>query len=142
MLKNKQQGFTLIELVMVIVILGILSATALPKFVDLGTDARKANLTGLGGAIQGAIAIVKAGYLISESSPVTMSDGTTVTVGTTGALKGIPTGDATGIGNAIELSSDYALAYSGTVATFTLQSNCLVTYQGASGAVSYTDGGC
>ncbi|MEE9327087.1 MAG: type II secretion system protein, partial [Cocleimonas sp.] len=39
MLKNKQQGFTLIELVMVIVILGILSATALPKFVNLSGEA-------------------------------------------------------------------------------------------------------
>ena len=51
---NAQSGFTLIEVVVVIVILGILSATAIPKFLDLQGDARAATMKGLKGALEGA----------------------------------------------------------------------------------------
>ncbi|MCG9713100.1 type II secretion system GspH family protein [Shewanella insulae] len=51
---NKQKGFTLIELVVVIIILGILAVTAAPKFINLQSDARVSALQGVKGALQGA----------------------------------------------------------------------------------------
>ncbi|MCL1075321.1 prepilin-type N-terminal cleavage/methylation domain-containing protein [Shewanella dokdonensis] len=55
---RKQQGFTLIELVVVIIILGILAVVAAPKFLNLQSDARVSALQGLKGAIQGANSLV------------------------------------------------------------------------------------
>ena len=54
---NKQQGFTLIELVVVIVILGILAATAVPRFANVTSDARKAEADGISGSILSSAAI-------------------------------------------------------------------------------------
>lgn len=56
----KQQGFTLIELIIVIVILGILAVTAAPRFIDIQSDARTETLQGVKAAIQGASQLVYA----------------------------------------------------------------------------------
>jgi MSHA pilin protein MshA len=68
---QKQQGFTLIELVVVIIILGILAVTAAPKFMNLQGDAYKSTLTGLKASLQGANTLVysKAAIAGDEKNP-------------------------------------------------------------------------
>ncbi len=56
-MKRTQQGFTLIELVMVIVILGVLAAVAVPRFVNLGDEARNAGVQGVAGGISSASSV-------------------------------------------------------------------------------------
>jgi MSHA pilin protein MshA len=106
---NTQGGFTLIELIVVIVILGILAATALPKFANLGGDARLASLQAAKGSLAATAAMAHGKYLVNTGTPLAqlVVEGQTITYQTTFA-SGYPKA-TTGLGDAAGLTSDYTV---------------------------------
>ncbi|GGP41603.1 type II secretion system protein [Shewanella saliphila] len=79
---QKQQGFTLIELVVVIIILGILAVTAAPKFINLQGDARVSALSGMKAAIQGANTLVYSKAALAGEEKTAKADSPSVDLGT------------------------------------------------------------
>jgi MSHA pilin protein MshA len=136
---KQQSGFTLIELVLVIVILGILAAAALPRFSDLSTQARLAAVNGLAGSVRGAAAVAHstqlARGLASNASGVSI-DGATVDFS-----GGYPT-----TATIDDMLSDFTGFTFNGAGTFTATTNCTVAYAasvgGAFPVVTITSSGC
>ena len=132
-----QGGFTLIELVVVIVILGILAATAIPRFTDLSADARISKMQAAAGAIRAGSAMFHAQWLVNGSPADTVKvnmEGLDVT-----GVAGYPAGTLDGIVVAAGGLTDYVTAPAGGVVTVTPDAghaNCIVTYTQAVPAVA------
>ncbi|PMG42772.1 type II secretion system protein [Shewanella sp. 10N.286.52.B9] len=106
---QKQQGFTLIELVVVIIILGILAVTAAPKFINLQGDARVSTLQGVKAAIQGANSLVYSKSVLAGAEKGDDDGKATVNIGTGTLLNvvyGYTAGNALDLVNAVDISAD------------------------------------
>lgn len=135
---KKQTGFTLIELVIVIIILGILAVTAAPKFINLQDDARRAAAQGVQAAIQSAAQMVYA-----KSALAGKEDGDqqiSINGNSLYVRYGYPTADS--IVEAVTLDGWEQTGVSGSSTTFSPKkakpSDCVVTYTEATSSAIYS----
>ena len=153
-IRQPSKGFTLVELVVVIVILGILAATALPRFINMTTDARIAAVNGIAGGLRSAVAVSRARYFANSTaaSPITMADGSQVYVGQGLGDAGVPMATPGGIGVAMrcetgDACSGYTVAHGGPFgstfrpSTFAASATCQALYF-PTGIVTVTTSGC
>lgn len=143
-MKQKQTGFTLIELVVVITILGILTAVALPRFIGLQTQARAAKLQGFYGSMRAAAALAHANCIV-DLAGLTTPPTCTSTAGTTNMdgspvamVNQYPAATSAGIVTAMQLNtlSDGVTITAGNPITIDISNaatpaNCRISYTAA-----------
>jgi MSHA pilin protein MshB len=162
-MKRQHVGFTLIELVVVILILSVLAATALPKFMDVTSKAHKAAVAGAGGGLGSAVALVHAQWVANGSTgavddvlgfgagdidvnangwPMNTTNGAPLGSDAhcvelwNGVMQNPPSVAAT-----TATGEDYAAVFAGTTCTFTYQPDTsrIIAYDASTGGVAITN---
>jgi MSHA pilin protein MshB len=141
---QRSKGFTLIELVVVIVVLGILAAVALPRFISVTKDAHESAVKGVGGALASAVLLVRSQWEVNRNNGSTTTPNTNVAgfgdglvdvnasgwpLGTGAALNcvqvwtNILQGSAPSVGTVSTVAApvDYVATTAGTTCTYTYQ---------------------
>jgi MSHA pilin protein MshA len=142
-MKTPQTGFTLVELAVVILVLGLLAAFAIPRLPAFTANARAASVNAVAGALRSSVALTKLAWTAAGAvgGTVTMADGQVVNV-----ASGIPAGTAAGIGAALESIDGYAIDYGDpTAVTFRPtggSATCEARYNGTTGVVTVATNGC
>lgn len=137
---RNQNGFTLIELVVVIVILGILAAVAVPRFVDMQVDARRSAVEGMLGTVRSATSLAHAQALVQGK---TAASGETISMEGTDNVDLIyayPAEATGGIDEAVNIEGFFFVAGTGTtpayfyLGTDATRTDCRVSYEQATAA--------
>jgi MSHA pilin protein MshA len=143
-MKKQSAGFTLIELVVVIVVLGILAAFAIPRFIALDGQARIAAVNGLAGSVRSSAALAHGMWMASNSPATVPMEGQTITIS-----NGYP--DLTTLPNTLNDYTGFTTSTTATTITFAktgapTPATCSVTYTAATVAVpasvAAATGGC
>lgn len=164
-MKRHNKGFTLIELVVVIAILGILAAVALPRFINVTDDAHESAVRGVGGALASAVLLVRSQWEVNRSKGIATpnvnvqgfgadnvdvnADGWPVGISGGGALgsaadcidlwNNLLQGSAPRVGSAAGANIDYVATLAGQVCSYTYQAqgaNDTIVYDADNGTVA------
>lgn len=157
---KKQAGFTIVELVVVIALLGILAAVALPRFLNVTDDAHAASVRGTGGALRSAVALVKAQAVVEQVTSNNIDFDDNSSTGSSGKetyvnAKGFPQGGSSVSSSNCQLvwtdvlqdgaptvstgnGSDYKVTTSSSKCRYTYQADTslVIEYDPAKGSVS------